>query len=641
MDWHPVTVRRLRVRTRGRDSPPVRSRLRRAIEALPGQSEALPRDAILCIRRLTDPLPGGWRVSAGDAQPTAAWASRWQAVLEDRLRHAARPARGVVPAGAEAALFADSAELLACLARDWLQGTGAEAWWWSVLFPSTDLATALQQAWLRHPGDVPAALRTLGLATEAPRFLAALPSPMTQQLLHRVVAAFALERLAEGWDGTLNSNRDVEIRREGQDQGIPFRPTESAIPGSGVQFPPWSRWLSIPAGLSSPVAALLITAAMLDAAPGMLRSEAFANEVHAWRRSEAIPDAVLVPAHEESDARLPAGGTAPAMPSPEANRNRSATTEARRAGARQVTCKANEAGQPWRAAARLEGTASQAAVPPIAATPAVSAGLALTKGSAGLHVPDTTVPGPLDLPTRIETCFGGVFYLTNILLSLGLYGDFTQPRRPGLAMPIWDAFALITCRWCPGTFPSDPVWNLLAQLAGRNDQEPPGAYFTPPSEWRPPAAWWDSLPQGNDWQWYVRDDRLTLLHSLGGCVLTFARNGETIAVQLAHELRTLGITHSPTEISPPPQADSGPLDRWLDWLIPWIDVRLAAALGLADSVAAQSLLLDQAATVDVTSSRVDVRFRLAAHPVTLRFAGLDRDPGWVPSAGRSIFFHYD
>jgi len=43
----------------------------------------------------------------------------------------------------------------------------------------------------------------------------------------------------------------------------------------------------------------------------------------------------------------------------------------------------------------------------------------------------------------IETEYGGVFYLINVLLALDLYGDFTAPLHPNLAMPIWDCLALI------------------------------------------------------------------------------------------------------------------------------------------------------------------------------------------------------
>jgi hypothetical protein len=35
-----------------------------------------------------------------------------------------------------------------------------------------------------------------------------------------------------------------------------------------------------------------------------------------------------------------------------------------------------------------------------------------------------------------------------------------------------------------------------------------------------------------------------------------------------------------------------------------------------------------------------VQFPLAGHPLPLRIAGLDRDPGWLPAAGLAIRFHF-
>ncbi len=53
-----------------------------------------------------------------------------QSALNELARDAARPARGAVPAQAAAVVFADRAELLACLACDWCAGRAAERWWW-------------------------------------------------------------------------------------------------------------------------------------------------------------------------------------------------------------------------------------------------------------------------------------------------------------------------------------------------------------------------------------------------------------------------------------------------------------------------------------------------------------------------------
>src|SRR3712207_7928989 len=50
---------------------------------------------------------------------------------------------------------------------------------------------------------------------------------------------------------------------------------------------------------------------------------------------------------------------------------------------------------------------------------------------------------------------------------------------------------------------------------------------------------------------------------------------------------------------------------------------------------------EQGARVVVTASHVDVHFRLSGLPIEIRLSGLDRDPGWVPAAGRFVAFHYE
>jgi hypothetical protein len=42
----------------------------------------------------------------------------------------------------------------------------------------------------------------------------------------------------------------------------------------------------------------------------------------------------------------------------------------------------------------------------------------------------------------------------------------------------------------------------------------------------------------------------------------------------------------------------------------------------------------------VTATRLDIMLRLDELPIQIRLAGLDRDPGWVPAAGRTIAFHF-
>jgi hypothetical protein len=180
---------------------------------------------------------------------------------------------------------------------------------------------------------------------------------------------------------------------------------------------------------------------------------------------------------------------------------------------------------------------------------------------------DVAPSPPADAPDQIHTEWGGSFYLVNVAIALGVYGDFTTPARPGLALPLWDYLALIAGRMIGNAFAADPLSTLFAKLSGRNREEPPGAYFEP-------------------------------------------ERGELLADWVKRNCRE-------------------------------IDQRLAAALAIDDPEVLHALVLNHIARVETGALRLDVHFSLATHPIELRMAGLDRDPGWVPAGGRSIYFHYE
>jgi len=80
---------------------------------------------------------------------------------------------------------------------------------------------------------------------------------------------------------------------------------------------------------------------------------------------------------------------------------------------------------------------------------------------------------------------------------------------------------------------------------------------------------------------------------------------------------------------------------WLIELLPHLRARLLLALGIDDDTDLANLLLHHHARITITPTHIDVFFSLADHPIEIRLSGLDRDPGWVPAAGRFIAFHYD
>ena len=79
-----------------------------------------------------------------------------------------------------------------------------------------------------------------------------------------------------------------------------------------------------------------------------------------------------------------------------------------------------------------------------------------------------------------------------------------------------------------------------------------------------------------------------------------------------------------------------PDERWIACLAEFLVARIALA---GDGLDAGSLRLR--ASLALREDRVEVTFSLAELPIAVRLAGLDRDPGWLPAEGRSVYFSFE
>src|SRR5262249_48243427 len=132
--WQEQTlVHTLRVSGPQENTPRLRlglsSLLRRANLRPAGVSPS----AVLIVRPLPDPPPGRIVPHGHTVRVATAWEQAAQAALAGLYRRAARPSQGYVPASAEAVLFTDEGEMLACLALDISQGEALGHWWWRTL----------------------------------------------------------------------------------------------------------------------------------------------------------------------------------------------------------------------------------------------------------------------------------------------------------------------------------------------------------------------------------------------------------------------------------------------------------------------------------------------------------------------------
>ncbi|EXI67925.1 MAG: hypothetical protein AW08_01529 [Candidatus Accumulibacter adjunctus] len=695
-----TSIGRLRLRSGGRDTLGASLCAEAMLATVDLQPPALSPTAVLLIRTLRDPLPGSISLRRFAAVPP-----RWQAAvtgaLDQAAQRAVRPALGAVPAGAEAVLFADRAELLACLAHDWLAGVAAARWWWQALFNRQDLHRAVSRAWSESPEFVPAMFERLAREGVAVGFVQALDAPVAEAMLEALVLAHGLGSLraalvrakrpagaAASLSGNGGRERDIDqapaitMARAGA--------TTSPVPVPPAPAPPLIAH-RVPEAFASPLSfrqrALLAVALSLARAPAEARSTGFAVAIALWLR--AVDEADTSGPQVRRAARGEPGwawqpqaanqGAADAGEGPSATGKSVTVAAFRSAPHSEAVLPRLDAGQEDSAAppsplASHDSTglrrAPHDAVAPTAPPPITLTNLAPVTIQPSALVPagdQARSPVPIDSAfvadsaavaspfddaqtTAFEgrvvaTEFGGLFCLINAALALGLYGDFTMPAERGIDLSPWDFLALAGEHLAGAEFRGDPAWPLLAQLAGRTEGEAPGAHFAPPPEWRMPAAW---LTPFADWRglWRRQNDaaRLRVLHPAGFVLVDVTRDGSPVEEQIHQELRPYREElrfRLRARGEQPPAEDVSPFDRWCGWLLPYLGRRLALAMGLRNVRRAARLLLRQPARIEVSAARVDIHLRLADLPISVRLAGLDRDPGWVPAAGRFLAFHYD
>ena len=620
LDQAQTTINRVRITGYGEEPQALAMRTERLLATTTLGAGILPPSAILVVRHLRDPLAGQWRLPRViESQPVRSWQQAVANALEAAARSAARPIDGAVAAAAAAVVFSDPAEVLACLASDWLEGSLASRWWWQSLL-GTPLkqggTAALLTAWLKAAHAIPAALDLLAHRRAAQAFVQALSDDAALALARAVAATFGLA-------GIPAALAPSEVNRQ--------HAASARLAGPPS---PWQAWAPEADGpeLGKPQALLLGLGLGLQRAPASVRRAAFGREVASWMATPSPLPVASTNLHSAALGADAAEGTVvpvdrrelaghPAVP-PAGVATRPTAAYSRRPGGQPAA-----EPEPSSAVRGSEGFRGVPVAPDPggALSAAPHAGQQEDAGTGSLNGPelvsdlpqsgdeniqeseasadtgqqatggDVLRPGrshppagpdslqagsdlvaPVTVPVAepfevVVTGYGGVFYLIPLALYLGLYGDFTAPLQPGIELSLYDFVALVADGLCVdrAALRGDPVWPLLARLAGRSEEDPPGMDFEPP--------------------------------------------------------------------------DGTSLDHWLTALLATVRKRLHRALGTpdADRSGLARLLLAQPARVTVTPTRLDIAFALDQHPIEIRLSGLDRDPGWVPAAGRIVAFHYE
>jgi len=595
-------IDRVRIKTRGGDPEQARQKIGRLLGNADLRPSRLPISSILCLRKLRDPAPEV-RWDHERVRPPLAWEQSVTRELDRLTAAAVRPVLAPVPPTAQAVLFLDRAELLACLTADWLQGTVNLNWWWFTLLKSGAAEQVLLREWTESPQFAPAAMAWLAERTSLCEFVRRLPEGMVGRLLENIRRAFAvpvgdiapfMETSSEGPDEivlpTHGSWENESVRLE-----VHERVATPASEGAACEDSPKAMrlseqgrrgelvapWLALVPEASesrlSIVQRLLITQAlMLHRAPARARALAFQKALKEWRQwAEAHPNG----AFEKWEAPVEHAALS--------------AEPVRRAGIAATSVPVGEAASPELTATALSEPTSASAVEP----------------SRDISSLAELPPKVVAVRSDVESDFAGMMFLLNVALYLKLYADFTVPLTPGLELNIWDFVSLLGREFAGEKVENDPMSGLLRALAGRKEFEPPGIHFEPPAEWLIPLSWLDPFPEPFVPTEIVCEGRVQLMHPAG-----------------------FVISDRPfTPVGPVP------LSYWLRWISGYIRARLARALGGDD---AAELLCRIPGRITRTLTHVDVHYSLKTYPIEIRLAGLDRDPGWIPAAGRYVAYHF-
>jgi hypothetical protein len=717
-----TTLARVRVVGGGLDPLSARQRLEGVLAGVELRPPGLAPAALLFVRRVAGLPQESMTLEPGCLRPPRQWESAFVGALEQALHDAAHPAQGAVPAAVGAVVFADRSELLACLARDALDGTAAMRWWWHRVLARAGMLEGTIRLWRDDPRHVPAALELLAAWSLAPAFVAALPGDAVGDLTAGVVREFALPE--SGDESAVAAPPTAAVRVE-----TDVRPAAPAPAPWNEVAPEADDHVLDPAGQL-----LLGLALALRRAPTLSRTPAFAQALRMWeaeaserevsprvpsapeRRFDPPPAPTPFPGQAEgdgdrtSDVRSPdrlgrrtqAAGSRRAEPTLAAEARRDippvpdvplredeVAMALERSVGRQPSGPRNPAVPPTMTArngappcvpielapaphapgARASAAGSQP--PPARAWPGASRPLTAYGGSPigrSEPAPPPTRPAPAEQASGkqgarcIDCGLGGLFYLLNLALQLDLYGDFTRPREPGIALSPWDLVELLGLRLL-GERPDDPVWELLASLACRPVGSPSGATFRPPPDWRVPPAWLEPLDGAGAWRWSAAGGVLRVAHPAGFAAIAVARIAVPATTQLCDELaRYRRLARRPSTpaaarvrdelvalTSPTgaprraalPREPTRPLRRWIARLAAYAEARLRAVLALDPDEPIHQTFIRRRARVFVSPTHVDVVLKLAELPIYVRIAGLDRTPGWIPATGRHVAFHFE
>lgn len=632
-------IHRLILKSEGGSAVVDRLRVERLLGAADLRPPGLPPSAVLIVRQMHDPLPGKLAKSRKTSWVDREWERRARGQLAEFYRLAARPARGPVSDEAQAVLFLDESELLACLALDVRFGRVRECWWWrSVLRTSAqrgisgqEVGVLLAEQMVCQPQAAAAAIAWLADQALAEEALLALTSPQAGRVLQAIAGAYRLSFAHY------------------------FPSLPAGLPVSHAVVPPPWKAPPAPQEFSREHVALLGLSIDLMKRPAAVHTQEYQSQASAWWQavvaSERVPRwkvenqsrmeriSSLTDHQEEGTYKEVYTETQTLAPDPklppanEANMHQSHVedTSYRRTVSEDYdyTQDAKSDVKPLFAAVQpaqgealhhpTQSVSDEGSYPPTMDTQSIRD----VEQKEG-RVPTLRQPSPAqtqataystEQPERAveeilhagqSTGLGGVLYLINMMAVLDLPGCYEDGWHLASRVGAWGTLDTLARELLGDELPGlrdDPLWPALARLDGRQPGNPPGCRLPRARprrlpEFELPPMWLKGLPD------------------LDLVPLSRARQ------------RSIRLTYRPL------------LAGWLVRVLPFLDARLRLALRLDSAASLPHALLIVPGVFYLTPSNLDLVVSVESISLAARMAGLDSDPGWVPEFGRFIRFHF-
>jgi hypothetical protein len=541
--------------------------------------------AILLVRHLavTRPLPLSFRLN-----------SNFETQIRDAItrlyRNAVRPVGGRIPATADAVLFTDMGEWLACLGVAIADRQVERAWYWRACLRNQAVSSPsiLVAACVSEPRFVPAAFVRLVQCERLGAVLKFFSPREADTIFHALAREWRLPQ------GSI-SHPSVRTHSQATVETAPHH--DEGVVESGTK-PLWRTWLpeseKFCAALPVETRRLLASAVVLFHAPAVACSASFAGEINKWLATNAHHAT-----RTEGSSSVASVPVAPVRVLPQTARRLDAKPESY-----------NRATEDDRLLP-VSGTAKEDVerFEPVRSLNTHEISPAVRNEEASRESETTPLPFWADLP-GCETKIGGVLFLLNLLQQMRLPECFDEQFDLSAHVSGWGLLELLgkallgpTSR----TFGDDPLWQTLQRLDGRTDGEAPGASLPDVAEFHLPERWLKFIARES-----------------------LVDQSRTAFVERMQEM--IGWS----DLSPSMQ-------RWLCWTFPFLHHVLLRALGeeIATPEDLETVLLQKAGTLYCTATHVDLVMRMDQIALPVRQAGLDANPGWLPDLMRVVSFHFE